>query len=126
MNTNLSYIASYIQPLVLYPTIPNPNKHILNLSILRGKLPYMETMSDAAREAKREYQRQWQRANRYKIRKYISKYRQSMSEEAKEAQREYHRKWQKENPDKARAYQNAYWERKAQEKLNGKAKEGNQ
>lgn len=85
----------------------------------------METMSDAAREARREYTRQWQRGNRDKVRTYQAKYRRGLSEEAREVQREYHRKWQKENPDKAKAYQIAYWERKAQQKITGKAKEGN-
>lgn len=51
-------------------------------------------MTEAAKEAKRNYCRRYREANRDKIRKY-------------------QRKWRENNPDKVKAAQIRYWEKKA-------------
>lgn len=53
-------------------------------------------MTDAARQARREYQRQWRKNNRAAI-------------------REYQRNWRNANPDRVKQYQEDYWVRKAQQ-----------
>lgn len=55
-------------------------------------------MTDAAREARREYQRRWRKNNRAAI-------------------CEYQRNWRNANPDRVKQYQEEYWARKAQQTM---------
>ena len=55
-------------------------------------------LSDAAKEAQREYKKN---------------YREKMTPEAKEKDREYQREWRKKNSEKVKSYQEYYWERYA-------------
>lgn len=54
-------------------------------------------MTDAAREARREYQRRWRKEHRFSI-------------------REYQRNWRAQNPGRVREYQERYWAKQAFEK----------
>lgn len=68
-------------------------------------------MTDAAKEARREYMRKWREENRQSIREYNRNWRR----DNRDAMNQYAKNWRDANPEKMRGYRESYWERKAQQ-----------
>ena len=68
-------------------------------------------MTDAAKEARREYMRKWREENRQSIREYNRNWRRAN----RDAMNRYAKEWRDANPDKVKGYRESYWERRAEQ-----------
>lgn len=71
----------------------------------------MITLTEAAREARREYMRKWREENRQSIREYNRNWRRAN----RDAMNRYAKEWRDANPDKVKGYRESYWERRAEQ-----------
>ena len=68
-------------------------------------------LTDAAKEARREYMRKWREENRQSIREYNRNWRRAN----RDAMNQYAKNWRDANPEKTKGYRESYWERKAEQ-----------